>query len=551
MKSLLMFAAFATLAVVQSSHYDYSPSARAIVDGHIVWPSRQTDAPTKGGTGGIAEPTFGYLVVDARANGVKCDGRTDDAPALQTLANRSSDTTATIVQLPSGTCNIASAILITKPITLRGQGWSENGPGNYGTYLAVVGIGFTPFEVTGKSVRGSVMSFQNLAVSQLHPVPAAGWIPLDYPYVFYVHDTGGTVNFDKLFLYGINKGISSYNVGRLHITNLYGQVFSNVLKVDRTMDIDRYVDFHIWPFWSSDVNVIAYQQANMDAIWLLRDDSPYLDRIFIYAARSGIRFSQGATGAPSKVVAGSLTFDGVQRGLWLTDAVNLMTTQIGNMTWQGGAGIAPTAPISGATGIQADAGTWGVIQLGNLEAQFGDKNIVNLAGTTSRTILTIGSLYALSFVGGPTRSWLYAANVKNAPVHEISIATLPILAPTSRSLLINQNTNAILRCPGQDYEVVGGPFTSGSSYAMTGVTPKIIMADTSYGVTYPAMTFVFPTQPYDGMEVQLTLENFGVSKATFSGGTTVLAPSTIPLGATVRFKWNLNGSGVGSWLRVQ
>ena len=163
----------------------------------------------------------------------------------------------------------------------------------------------------------------------------------------------------------------------------------------------------------------------MDAIWLLRDDSPYLDRIFIYAARSGVRFSQGASGPASKVAAGSLTFDGVRWGLWLTDTVNLMTTQIGNMTWQGGAGIAPTAPIPRATAIQADAGTWGVIQLGNLEAQFGDQNIVNLASTTSRTILTIDSLYAFSFLGGPTRTWLYAAGVRNAPVHEISIATLP------------------------------------------------------------------------------------------------------------------------------
>jgi hypothetical protein len=42
-----------------------------------------------------------------------------------------------------------------------------------------------------------------------------------------------------------------------------------------------------------------------------------------------------------------------------------------------------------------------------------------------------------------------------------------------------------------------------------------------------------------------------VGRPTFSGGTTVLAPSNIPLGTTVRFKWNLNGSGVGSWLRVQ
>jgi predicted nuclease of predicted toxin-antitoxin system len=221
------------------------------------------------------------------------------------------------------------------------------------------------------------------------------------------------------------------------------------------------------------------------------------------------------------------------------------------MTWQGGAGIVPTAPIPGATAIQADAGTWGVIQLGNLEAQFGDQNIVNLASTTSRTILTIDSLYALSFLGGPTRTWLHAANVHNAFVHEISIATLPILAPTSSSLLINHNTNAILRSPGQDYEVIGGPFTSGSSYGMTGVTPKIIMVDTSYGAAYPAMTFVFPTQPYDGMEVQLTLENFSVTRPAFIGGATVLAPSSIPLGTTVRFKWNLNRSGIGAWLRTQ
>jgi hypothetical protein len=551
MKFFLMLSTFATLAVAQSASQDpIDPPPNTVTGMEITRPTGPANARPQGGSGRQILPATGNQVVDARANGVKCDGITDDAPALQYLASQSTATAPAIVQLPSGTCNIASPVLITKPITLRGQGWSENGPGHYGTYLAVAGTGFIPFEITGTVVRGSVMSFEDLAVSQLHPAPAAGWVPIDYPYVFYVHDTGGTVDFDHVFLYAINKGISSYNVGRLHITNLYGQVFSNVLKTDHTMDIDRYVDFHIWPFWSSDASVIKYQQDNMDAIWLLRDDSPYLDRIFIYAARSGIRFSQGASGPASKVAAGSLTFDGVRWGLWLTDAVNLMTTQIGNMTWQGGAGIAPTAPIPGASAIQADAGTWGVLQLGNLEAQFGDRNIVTLASTTSRTILTIDSLYAASFRGGPNRTWLYAASVRNAPVHEISIATLPALAPTASSLLINHDTNAILRSPGQDYAVIGGPFTSGGSYGMTGVAPKIIMVDPSYGVTYPTMTFTFPTQPYDGMEVQLTAENFSVSRATFSGGKTVLAPSNIPLGATVRFKWNLNGSGIGAWLRV-
>ena len=328
MKSLLVLSAYAILgaapAVAQSASQDsiYPPTG-TVTGMKIVPPIGPTNARTQGGSGKrptpaagdqLPTPAAGDQVVDARANGVKCDGITDDAPALQDLAGNSTATTPTIVQLPSGTCNIASPILITTPITFRGQGWSENGPGHYGTYLAIAGTGFIPFEITGTRVRGSVMSFENLAVSQVQPAPAAGWIPFDYPYVFYVHDTGGIVNFDNVFLYAINKAINSYNTGRLHINNLYGQVFSNVLKVDRTLDIDRYVDFHIWPFWSSDANVIRYQQENMDALWLLRDDSPYLDRIFIFAARSGVRFSQGASGPASKVAAGSLTFDGVPMG---------------------------------------------------------------------------------------------------------------------------------------------------------------------------------------------------------------------------------------------
>lgn len=393
------------------------------------------------------------MVIDARAWGLKCDGTTNDGPALQAVHDRVDIGAALLVQLPSGTCRIASAVTFTKTLVLRGQGWAASQSPGFGTWFLIDGTGFNPFTLTGAAVRGA--AFENLAVFQQHPPPPASgsWTPTAFPCVFTLENTAGEVAFRNVFLLAINRGVCSHLSGRLTLRGVSGQVFTSLAEVDKSYDADRYVDLHIWPYWSSTAPVMAYTQANTDTLRLSRVDTPLADRVFVFGVRSAAHFLRSADegantgGVTTKLLAGTIGCDFVARCLWV-EAPGV-TWQIGRLMAQGQAWASnPPTPLGNAAAVQVGSGVAGqtdgsvVGQIGQLWTEFTAGCPVCIVGHGASN-LAIGVQYS-NF--GPSPAGASAVRLLNAG-HIVSWASPPQFAGGTGITVKNAEASGTLTGP--------------------------------------------------------------------------------------------------------
>ena len=384
--------------------------------------------------------------IDAR-QAIVCDGVADAAEGLRAaLAALPAFRTAT-VRLPAGICRLRTPVVLPRAVTLHGEGWNENGSPSDGTWLLVDDPSFVPITVTG--VGGAGVAIENLAVSQKHAPPAPGWTPTDYPPVFGVRDTDGGVFFRHIMLRGVNRGIDAYHAGRLNIDGLYGQVFTYAVNVDKSYDVDRYRSIHIWPYWSQHNAVLAYTQANTDAFHFQRVDTPYLDRVFAFGVRSGLRLGASANdgpaligGSPTKVEAGTLNCDFTRWCIWVEGS---STFQVGNLSSQGEAWPPPPggklAPLPGAAAIQVDGSALG--QVGNLWTEVTDFCTVCFSKGSAPSQLQIGrqsSNLSYSAAASPVVSML------GAP-HGLSWGVPPLLLGVDGHRVLNLDATGIVYQP--------------------------------------------------------------------------------------------------------
>ena len=103
---------------------------------------------------------------DARlAAKVACDGTKDDAPAIQAALILASRTSGGVVQLPIGTCRIASAMQLFSNVVLQGAGkdrtvlrYDFNSPPVYGSSMDLAGIRNLTFTNIGAGALGPSLS---------------------------------------------------------------------------------------------------------------------------------------------------------------------------------------------------------------------------------------------------------------------------------------------------------------------------------------------------------------------------------------------------------
>ncbi|HYI82410.1 MAG TPA: glycosyl hydrolase family 28-related protein, partial [Acetobacteraceae bacterium] len=182
----------------------------------------------------------GALLADRGAHvrdyGAKGDGTTDDAPAIQAAINDLKTRGGGTLLFGPRTYRIASAIVVDgATIRFQGAGFTEGPPPAQGTWLSIDTTGFTPIAFTGLLARGSAM--RDIAVQQLHTAALnASWAPNPYDWLVRVEDCFGGVEFDNLFLCGVNRGIYCRNSGRLDIRRLRGQIFTCAVEIDECYD---------------------------------------------------------------------------------------------------------------------------------------------------------------------------------------------------------------------------------------------------------------------------------------------------------------------------
>lgn len=372
------------------------------------------------------------------------DGATNDAPAIQAAIDAMKASGGGILQFGPRRYRIASAVVVDGvSVVLQGAGFTEGPNLGDGTWLVIDTTGFTPFTFTGLGARGCAV--RDLAVRQTHDAAQVpGWAPTAYDFVFRVQDCLGAVDFENVFLCAVNRGIFIDNSGRFNIQRLRGQVFTTGIEIDRAFDIGRIQHVHFWTFWTADTDVVAFQQQNLDAILLRRNDGIFIDDIFTLGARSVLRFSSSASGVTTKFYVGNLYADFARYGIWIDGSD--VTGQIANATTQSEIFGAGGAPQPGSSGIRID-GNNALVQIGNLRVDDAESNAIRINGTGNR--LDIFSFRAEFFNRlNDGSAAIHLANTGAAPANVVHLGSPALLGNGNSGPLLNAGTNGFVALAG-------------------------------------------------------------------------------------------------------
>jgi hypothetical protein len=414
------------------------PAATAVADSDLTPFVQVTPTPTtkRASLSQLRRAVLADRGVDVRDFGAVGDGTANDAPAIQAAINALGAAGGT-VNLGPRTYRLNSAITISNnSVRLQGAGFAEGGNPGDGTWLTVASTAFTPITFTGVASRGS--GVHDIAVRQTHGAAQnASWAPTAYDFFFKVVDCLGGVDFDNVMLSGINKGIYCDNSGRTDFRRIRGQVLTTGIEIDRAFDACRLMNIHFWPFWSSNDNIVRWQQANGDAMVFRRVDGVFVDQSFVLGYRSMFRFTSSASGYTQKFSIGQAYADFVKYGLWI-DA-NGTDGQIDAMTTQSEIFNGLGAPLAGAIGVHVNASSTRV-QIGSLRVDDAEDNAIRIDQHSNR--IDIGALRCVNYnQRNNGAAAIHLAHAATGVPNRVNLGSTPLLETTIPGPLFNAGSN--------------------------------------------------------------------------------------------------------------
>jgi hypothetical protein len=562
-----------TTKFVVQSDLDPIRNATAAATSAAAAASAAASAPitaTGGNTSRTSAQHFGDTL-NIRDFGAFEDNVRDDAPAFNAAVTALNALGGGQLQLNAKSYLIASAVTgIATPIEIVGRGWSESGIGFGGTWLRISGTGFVPFQVTNPNARG--FSISDLGITQNHPTPGAGWTPTSYSPVVKLGNNPnvglfGGAFFRNIFCCPVSSFLDAYGAGRVVLDGIYGQFFSFLARLDQQLDVSHFPgSIHAWPYWSSDTNVVRWQQDNTDLFILRRVDTIMANSIFCFGARSIFRFesSQPDTVFPGGISRnlqfGNVYADAVKWPIWTTSSVistpaaavdYLTSLQIANFVGQGQQWGVVT-PMAGSTGILCEGPLQ--LQIGRAVLERFEDSVIRIphtSATPARTIINIGALVANDY---DTRSngspMIFASNIVAPGLpHRIDIGTRPVTTQKHTSPdYLNTGSNVIASIPTGDIQLIFGPASTfnGQTTSMTNAKTTLLIEPTDAIIT--SHSVILPPNPYDGMEVRIVFTQNVTSLTISAGATPVIGPPTsaaASLGCVFRFTQSTT-----AWARV-
>lgn len=229
--------------------------------------------------------------------GAKGDGIADDTKAFQ-AAMDSLYPTGGIVNVPSGSFNIAGHLAVPNCVTLQGV-WTAPASTaaittSTGTTLLVTeGAGHadgTPFITLNENstVKGLVVYYPKQYPENITA----------YPWCIASNLCNNPTVEDCLLVnpyQAIDFGTKPAQ--RHYIRNVYGQPLFRGIYIDGCMDIGRIENIHFWPFWSGSTGVKEFQHAKAEAFILGRADWQFMLNTFCADYHIGYHFIQTPLGA--------------------------------------------------------------------------------------------------------------------------------------------------------------------------------------------------------------------------------------------------------------
>lgn len=389
---------------------------------------------TNASDGGSFKAQYDFLP-DIRQWGCRPNDTVDIVPCMVAAYNAKLGP----IYIPQGVWRVASAATFTdhNP-SFVGAGWAEFNQNAacpttanvQGTWLhrGAANTGVLPFTISGGATPGSG-GFKNMAFCEDHPAPTAGWAPTTYQPWISITGNGGEIGLNELYLYAVYnflnyKAPAGSGNGRLDIRNIRGQVFNTFLDMDRSFDVVHGGNWHLWPFWSTNPDVVKWQQANATVLVIRRVDGFTVDDAFFYGYHTGIMMAGGSSGVTIFTNFGSYYCDACVWGIEGVSDNNVL--QIGNAYLGGG-----DLPFSNGI-ITQDNSSGQQIMIGTLHCtSFGESCIRLVSGGTSNTV-HVGSAWMHDINKDNTgKPFLYAG-----AGHTIRIANKPTFGGSNNGAAI-------------------------------------------------------------------------------------------------------------------
>lgn len=211
----------------------------------------------------------------------------DDTVAFQAACTAAITNGGAVIlrSLPAGTrYRLTAPIVLPQPVRIIGEGWtidtsvSPSVPG-VGSWIHLdhtgEGFYFRDDAHVGVYYPGGGLSDVGILRNQADPV--TGWTPTAASHDIRVE---GRVLLRNVMHLCSTKGVLVRSGGVLTTEWHCGQFFTYGIEVERSADVQRFVNSHFWPFWSVSDFITGYTIDNANGIYTRRADGLILTNFF-------------------------------------------------------------------------------------------------------------------------------------------------------------------------------------------------------------------------------------------------------------------------------